>query len=118
MNEEKIISCESDKNADWLKRAQQAMPSEDDLINISELFKVYGDSTRVHILSALKNQELCVCAIGEVLNMTKSAVSHQLRILRQAKLVKCRRSGKEMIYSLDDEHVEQIFSLALKHINE
>ena len=94
------------------------MPDEDKLYDVAELFKIFGDSTRIRILSALAQAEMCVCDIGMVLNMTKSAVSHQLRILRQAKLVKNRRSGKEIFYSLDDEHVLSIINLALEHIEE
>ena len=94
------------------------MPDENELYDVAELFKIFGDSTRIRILSALAQAEMCVCDIGEVLNMTKSAVSHQLRILRQAKLVKNRRSGKEIFYSLDDDHVLSIIKLALEHIEE
>lgn len=94
------------------------MPDENDLYDVAELFKIFGDSTRIRILSALAQAEMCVCDIGTVLNMTKSAVSHQLRILRQAKLVKNRRNGKEIFYSLDDDHVESIINLALEHIKE
>ena len=94
------------------------MPDENALYDVAELFKIFGDSTRIRILSALAQAEMCVCDIGEVLNMTKSAVSHQLRILRQAKLVKNRRNGKEILYSLDDDHVLSIIKLALEHIQE
>lgn len=94
------------------------MPDEDMLVDVAELFKIFGDSTRIRILSALTKAELCVCDICSVLNMTKSAVSHQLRILRQAKLVRNKRVGKEVYYSLDDEHVYSIISLALEHIKE
>ncbi|MCH5153334.1 MAG: helix-turn-helix transcriptional regulator [Clostridiales bacterium] len=94
------------------------MPDENALYDVAELFKIFGDSTRIRILSALAQAEMCVCDIGVVLNMTKSAVSHQLRILRQAKLVKNRRSGKEIFYSLDDDHVLSIIKLALEHIQE
>ncbi len=94
------------------------MPAENDLYDVAELFKIFGDSTRIRILSALAQAEMCVCDLGAVLNMTKSAVSHQLRILRQAKLVKNRRKGKEIFYSLDDDHVLSIINLALEHIKE
>ena len=87
------------------------MPDEDTLFDVAELFKIFGDST-------LSQAEMCVCDICSVLNMTKSAVSHQLRILRQAKLVKNRRQGKEIFYSLDDDHVLSIINLALEHIEE
>lgn len=93
------------------------MPSENFLYDVAELFKIFGDSTRIRILTALQKSELNVCDIASVLNMTKSAVSHQLRILRQAKLVKNRRVGKEIFYSLDDEHVHDIIDIAIKHLH-
>lgn len=94
------------------------LPKEDDLYDLAELFKVFGDSTRIRILSALELSELCVCDISSCLNMTKSAISHQLRILRQAKLVKARKVGKEVFYSLDDDHVSKILDCGFSHINE
>ena len=113
------ICCESNViHEDAVKEVVKAMPDEDLLYDVAELFKIFGDSTRIRILSALSVNELCVCDICAVLNMTKSAVSHQLRILRQTKLVKNRRNGKEMYYSLDDDHVSSIMALALNHIKE
>ncbi len=94
------------------------LPDEDLLYDAAELFKIFGDSTRIRILTALSQAELCVCDVATILNMTKSAVSHQLRILRQAKLVKNRRAGKEVYYSLDDDHVYKIINLALEHVKE
>ena len=94
------------------------MPNEDVLADVAELFKVFGDSTRTRILSALFESELCVCDIAELLGMTKSAVSHQLRILRQTKIVKNRKDGKVVYYSLDDEHVSRIYKMALEHLTE
>lgn len=88
------------------------------LYDVAELFKIFGDSTRIRILYALLSQELCVCELATLLTMTKSAVSHQLRILRQTKLVKNRRRGKEVYYSLDDDHVATIINLALEHTKE
>lgn len=99
-------------------RVRRALPDEDTLADVAELFKVFGDTTRTRILSALFVSEMCVCDMAELLNMTKSAVSHQLRILRQTKIVKFRKSGKEVIYSLDDSHIGEIFSLALEHLAE
>ena len=84
----------------------------------AELFKVFGDTTRTKILAALSESEMCVCCISSILGMTVSAVSHQLRILRQCKLVKTRRVGKEIYYSLDDEHIGEIFRTALEHVKE
>ena len=101
-----------------VQNVKNKIPDEDLLYDVSELFKVFGDSTRIRILSVLLIEELCVCDICSLLNMTKSAVSHQLRILRQTKLVKNRRSGKEVYYSLDDDHVSSIINLALEHAKE
>ena len=113
------LCCENNViHEDAVKKVLNAMPDEDTLYDVAELFKIFGDSTRIRILSALSESELCVCDIGSVLNMTKSAVSHQLRILRQTKLVKNRRRGKEVYYSLDDEHVAMIINLALEHTKE
>ena len=88
----------------------------DDLYDLSELFKVFGDSTRIRILSILMNGEMCVLHLSESLGMNQSAVSHQLRILRQSGLVRPRKEGKTVYYSLDDEHVETIFKSGLEHI--
>ena len=101
-----------------VERVRATMPDEDTLCDIAELFKVFGASTRTRIISALFEAELCVCDIAELLSMTKSAVSHQLRILRQTKIVKNRKSGKEVYYSLDDEHISEIFKTALEHLKE
>ena len=86
------------------------------LYDVAELFKVFGDSTRIRILSALLDHELCVCDLAELLGMGQSAISHQLRILRTAGLVRPRRDGKTMYYALDDEHVHSIFAAGLQHI--
>ena len=94
------------------------MPNEENLCDLADLFKVFGDSTRIKILSCLKVSELCVNDIAQALNMTVSAVSHQLRILKNAKLIKSRKQGKEVYYSLDDDHVERIIDCGLDHINE
>ncbi|MCM1367622.1 MAG: metalloregulator ArsR/SmtB family transcription factor [Roseburia sp.] len=105
-------------HGETVKRALAAMPDDDLLVDISELFKVFGDSTRTKILAALSVDEMCVACISEILNMSVSAVSHQLRILRQSKLVKTRRSGKEIYYSLDDDHIGRILTTALEHVKE
>ena len=94
------------------------MPADEELYDLAELFKVFCDSTRVKILWALDSAEMCVCDIAALLGMTKSAVSHQLRVLKQARLVKYRKDGKIAFYSLQDEHVRQIFEQGLTHINE
>ncbi|MDR1373542.1 MAG: metalloregulator ArsR/SmtB family transcription factor [Treponema sp.] len=97
---------------------RKQMPDEEQLMVLADLFKMFGDSTRVKILSALLNSEMCVCDIAVLLGMTKSAISHQLRALRQTKLVKYRRDGKVVYYSLDDEHVKTIFAQGLLHAGE
>ena len=94
------------------------MPDEDELYDLAELFKVFGDSTRIRILFVLFESEVCVCDLAETLNMTQSAVSHQLRILKQAKLIKNRREGKSIFYSLADGHVTTIISQGIEHIEE
>ncbi len=109
---------EGDVHAATIERVKAAMPDEDMLADMAELFKVFGDTTRTKILAALSETEMCVCCISSILNMSVSAVSHQLRILRQSKLVKTRRDGKEIYYSLDDEHIGEIFETALEHVKE
>lgn len=103
---------------DVVNKVSTNMPEEEKLYDLADLFKVLGDSTRVRILSALFQAEMCVCDIAALLNMNQSAISHQLRILKQARLVKNRRDGKVVYYSLDDEHVKSIFDQGLIHINE
>ncbi|MCR4672888.1 MAG: metalloregulator ArsR/SmtB family transcription factor [Lachnospiraceae bacterium] len=94
------------------------MPEEEDLIEIAELFKCLGDPTRAKIICALSISEMCVSDLAETLDMNASAVSHQLRILKQERLVKTRRDGKVRYYSLDDEHVQKLFRIAFEHILE
>lgn len=98
--------------------AKSTMPDEEMLYDLAELFKVFGDTTRIKIICALYESELCVCDIANLLNMTQSAVSHQLRTLKAARLVKFRRAGKVVYYSLDDEHIMRIFNEGLNHVNE
>lgn len=95
-----------------------SMPDDDTLIDLAELFRVFGDSTRIKILTALSKGELCVCDISKVVGMSDSAVSHQLKILKNAKLVGFRRDGKTVFYSLADNHVTTIINQGLDHINE
>lgn len=94
------------------------MVNENTLYDVAELFKVFGDSTRIKILFVLFEQEMCVCDLAENLSMTDSAVSHQLKILKQAHLVKARRDGKQMFYSLADDHVRTIINQGIDHVNE
>lgn len=96
----------------------ETMPEETELYDLAELFKVFGDSTRIRILFVLSSAEVCVCDLAKVLNMTQSAISHQLRILKQNKLVKSRREGKSVFYSLSDGHVRTIIAQGREHIEE
>jgi ArsR family transcriptional regulator len=101
-----------------IKIVNEKMPAETELYDLSELFKVFGDSTRIRILFVLFECEVCVCDLAEALNMTQSAISHQLKILKQSKLVKNRREGKSVFYSLADDHVRTIIAQGLDHIEE
>ena len=103
---------------DIVNQVRDKMPQEESLYDLAELFKVFGDSTRIRILWALHETEMCVCDIAVLLNMTQSAISHQLRVLKQANLVKNRKEGKVVYYSLVDDHVREIFDQGLIHINE
>ncbi len=103
---------------DVINKVKLNMPQEETLYDLADLFKVLGDSTRIKILCALFEAEMCVCDIAALLGMTQSAISHQLRVLKQARLVKYRKDGKVVYYSLDDEHVRGIFDQGLIHIAE
>lgn len=105
-------------HCDLLEKADEAMPAEELLYDLAELFKVFGDSTRVKILYALFESELCVCDIAALLNMTQSAISHQLRVLKQSHLVRFRREGKSVFYSLADGHVRAILGQGMEHVAE
>ena len=94
----------------------QNMLEEDTFNKLAEFFKILGDTTRVKILFALDNNEMCVCDIANVLGMSKSSISHQLGTLRRSNIVKCRKSGKEVFYKLEDEHVKQVFEIGVQHI--
>ena len=112
---EKIL-CDHDHAHPDLDRLHGLMPDDDRLYDLADLFRVFGDSTRMRILYALFESELCVCDLADLLNLTQSAVSHQLRTLKDAKLVRFRREGKSIIYALDDDHVRQILSVGLAHL--
>ena len=103
---------------DVVNDVREHMPDEDNLMDLADLFKTFGDSTRVKILCALFRAEMCVCDIAVLLGMTKSSISHQLRLLKQTKLVKYRKDGKVVYYSLADEHVKIIFDQAMIHVCE
>jgi ArsR family transcriptional regulator len=116
---EGIINCScSVIHEDVVNRVKEIMPEEELLYDLAELFKVFGDTTRIKILWALFEADMCVCDIANLLGMNQSAISHQLRVLKQARLVKYRKDGKVVYYSLDDEHVKHIFDQGLIHINE
>ncbi|WP_308856238.1 metalloregulator ArsR/SmtB family transcription factor [uncultured Oscillibacter sp.] len=101
-----------------VERLQGTMPGEDTLYDLTELFRIFADSTRVRILYVLEVSEMCVCDLAVVLGMTQSAISHQLRALKNARLVKARRDGKTVFYSLADQHVKTILDQGLEHISE
>ncbi|GHT48020.1 transcriptional regulator [Spirochaetia bacterium] len=103
---------------DAVKKAKKNMPEDDVLLDLADFFKMFSDSTRIKIISALLHTELCVCDIASLLNMNISAISHQLHSLRQSKLVKSRRDGKVVFYSLDDAHIKTIISQGLNHVSE
>lgn len=103
---------------DVVKVVTAKMPDEDELYDLAEIFKVFGDSTRIKILYVLFESEMCVCDIAQLLNMNQSAISHQLKILKQSRLVKSRREGKAVFYSLADGHVRTIINQGLEHIEE
>ena len=108
--------CESNEiHEDLLKIVDETLPEETELYDLAELFKVFGDSTRIRILFVLFEAEVCVCDLAKALNMTQSAISHQLRILKQNKLVKSRREGKSIFYSLADDHVRTIINQGREH---
>ena len=105
-------------HGDCIKKVMERMPKEETMEDLAALFKVFGDPTRVKILYVLFQSELCVCDLAEVLHMTQSAISHQLRILKQMKLVKSRREGKTVFYSLADDHIQTIMNQGMEHVLE
>lgn len=115
MNQTEICNCDV-IHEDVVNIVKQEMITPDTIANVSALFKILGDPTRVKIVWALEQHELCVCDIASTLDMTKSAISHQLALLRKHNLVKTRREGKQVFYSLDDEHVTLIIEMAKTHV--
>ena len=119
MIKEKVECCDTEEvHEELIKIVNETMPEETELYDLAELFKVFGDSTRIRILFVLFEAEVCVCDLAQVLNMTQSAISHQLKILKQNRLVKNRREGKSIFYSLADEHVRSIIAQGREHIEE
>ncbi|MBO4496676.1 MAG: helix-turn-helix transcriptional regulator [Lachnospiraceae bacterium] len=115
----KAECCETNEiHEELLKIVKDKMPGEEELFDLAELFKIFGDSSRIRILFVLLEAEVCVCDMAAALNMTQSAVSHQLALLKKSKLVKTRRDGKSIFYSLADDHVRAIISQGMEHILE
>ena len=114
-NERCDVTC---PHEEIVGRVRGAMPPEDELLDLAELFKVFGDTTRMKILYVLFEAEMCVCDIAALLEISQSAISHQLRIIKQAKLIKNRREGKTIYYSLADDHVKTIIGMAKEHLEE
>ena len=117
--ETEVACCQTQEiHEERIRRAAGKLPPENDLLDLAELFKVFGDTTRIRILFVLFEEELCVCDLAQALNMTQSAISHQLNILKRSKLVKSRREGKSVFYSLADEHVRTIIGQGMEHVEE
>lgn len=118
--EKKLLpSCECEEvHSDIIEMKRKYMPDEETVYELADFFKIFGDSTRMSILFAIDGAPMCVCDIAELLGMTKSAVSHQLKILRQSALIKYKKSGKNVFYSLADDHVRDIIETALEHNKE
>jgi DNA-binding transcriptional ArsR family regulator len=118
-NKQEIEQCEFiHAHEEIIEKVNKNMPDEEILYDLAELFKIFGDSTRIRILYVLFESEMCVCDIAQLLNMTQSAISHQLRALKQSKLVKYRREGKTVFYSLADGHVRTIIGQGMEHVME
>ncbi len=118
-HEEKVECCEFiSVHEDIVKQVTEHLPDEEQLYNLADFFKVFADSTRIKILYVLSQSEMCVCDIAQLLNATQSAVSHQLRTLKQMQLVKARRDGKTVFYSLADDHIQTILKQGMEHIME
>jgi DNA-binding transcriptional ArsR family regulator len=103
---------------DIIDNVRRKMPEEEELYDLAELFKVFGDSTRIKIIWALFESDMCVCDIAALLNMTQSAISHQLRVLKNSRLVRYKKAGKVVYYSLNDEHIKKICELGMEHMME
>lgn len=115
----RLKSCDCNIiHKDTLEEVKSKMPSDELLIDMADFYKALSDSTRIKIIAALAHNELCVCDISSLLNMTKSAISHQLQNLREMNLIKGRKNGKEVFYSLADRHVEEVFEVSREHVLE
>ncbi|MEA4827890.1 ArsR/SmtB family transcription factor [Clostridium sp. JNZ J1-5] len=119
INSNKIESCSCTIiHEDLISKVKQGMPEDEVLYDLAELFKVFGDTTRTKILYALFQSEMCVCDLAALLGMSQSAISHQLKVLKNTRLVKYRRDGKVVYYSLDDDHIKKIFDYGFAHVKE
>lgn len=119
MKKMEVECCECTQlHEDSIHLVKEHMPPEEKLKGLADLFKVFGDATRIKILYVLLQSELCVCDLADVLQMSQSAISHQLRVLKQMKLVKNRREGKVVFYSLADSHIQTIMSQGMEHVEE
>ncbi len=117
--ENEVPQCEFiSVHEDIVRRVEEVMPDEQELLDLAEFFKIFGDSTRIKILYVLSQSEMCVCDIANLLQMGQSAISHQLRVLKQMRLVTFRRDGKTVFYSLADGHIQTILAQGMEHISE
>lgn len=117
-NEEEYICQENCPHIAEIKEVEVSSLDRETFLTLSEIFKLFADETRLRIICAILNTELCVCDLCELLNLNQSAVSHQLQLLRNSKLVKYRKEGKQVFYSLEDDHIESIIKIAIAHITE
>ncbi|MEE0970424.1 MAG: metalloregulator ArsR/SmtB family transcription factor [Clostridia bacterium] len=113
-----MAECETHDHSALIEKVHRDIPSEEHLCDLADLFKIFGDTTRMRILYSLFESELCVCAIAELLGMTQSAISHQLKVLRESHLVGYRREGKTIYYFLADDHVRKIIQQGYEHLTE
>lgn len=118
MESKELLCSEKCPHYNKIKEVKKKEPTFDEIIEMADMFKLFADSSRLKIICSILNNELCVCDLCELLNLTQSNVSHQLQLLRTSKLVKYRKEGKQVYYSLKDEHVERIITMALDHIRE
>ncbi|MCR4615674.1 MAG: metalloregulator ArsR/SmtB family transcription factor [Clostridiales bacterium] len=119
VSEDKIQDCKCEHNhLEFVDKVRHDMPAEEHLYDLADLFKVFGDTTRIKILYVLFESEMCVCDIADSLGMTQSAISHQLKVLKQSKLIGNKRDGKSIIYYLADDHVRTIIGMGMDHILE
>ena len=118
MESKELLCSEKCPHYNKIEEVKKKEPTFDEIIEMSDMFKLFADSSRLKIICSILNNELCVCYLCELLNLTQSNVSHQLQLLRTSKLVKYRKEGKQVYYSLKDEHVERIITMALDHIRE